>query len=112
MTTSLLIKKTETFEIAAFKRPENLKQLSKTHVAFSGTPRKHPHDPFKVILIVDPYCANTFYYEFNTEDIAFVEELPNLVNIDEDVIIMVRIWVRKRSVAVRCTPFRVDDTNR
>jgi inorganic pyrophosphatase len=43
------------------------------------------------------------------EDIAFVEELPNLINIDEEVIPMARIWIKKRCVGVRCTPFIVDD---
>lgn len=108
MTTSLLIKATETFELARFERPKDLKKLKQTHVAFSGTPRKHPYDPYKIILVVDPYSTSTFYYEFNTDDIAFVQELPNIVNDDEEIIMMVRVWVKKGCVALRSTPFIVD----
>ena len=109
MTTSLLIKTTAHFEIDIFKRPRDLRQLKHTHVAFSGAPRKHWHDPYKVILVADPYSRNTFYYEFQIEDIDFVQEMPNLVSTENEVIPIVRVWVKKRSIAVRCTPFIVDD---
>ena len=109
MTTSILIKKTAFFEIDIFKRPNDARLLKMTHVAFSGSPRKHWHDPFKVILVADPFSHNTFYYEFQIEDIDYVQEMPNLVSADGEVIPIVRAWVKKRSVAVRCTPFIVDD---
>jgi inorganic pyrophosphatase len=35
--------------------------------------------------------------------------MPNIVNDAEETVTVVRVWVRKGSVAVRCTPFRVDD---
>ncbi len=108
-TTSLLIKETETLEIEAFKRPKDTKSLKNTHVAFSGSPRKHPYDPYKVILMADPFNRNAFYYEFRIEDVSYVEELPSLVNVDEEVIPVVRIWIKKSSVGLRCTPFWVED---
>jgi inorganic pyrophosphatase len=110
MTTSLLIKETVKLEIEAFKRPKEIERLKATHTAFSGAPRKHWYDPSKVILVCDPFSRATFYYEFRVDDIAFVQELPNLVSPDEEVIPMVRVWVKKRSVAVRCTPFIVGET--
>ena len=110
MTTSLLIAKTNKFEIESFKRPKDIHQLKQNHVAFSGSPRKHWHDPSKVILIADPYSRSTFYYEFRIEDIACVQELPNLVSVEEEVIPIVRIWVKKGSIALRCTPFIVEET--
>ncbi len=97
------------FSIQAYQRPSNLKVLRETHVPFSGSPRKHPYDAQKVILIADPYSTSTFYYEFNMNDISYVEELPNLVNLDGDAITMVRIWIKKMSIAVRCSPFIVED---
>ncbi len=109
MTTSILIKRTSNFEIDIFKRPQDVRHLKMTHVAFSGSPRKHWHDSFKVILVADPFSHNTFYYEFQIEDIDYVQEMPNLVSVDGEVIPIVRVWVKKRSVAVRCTPFIVDD---
>ncbi len=109
MTTSLLIKETQTLEITKYKRPKDVKNLKKTHVAFSGSPRKHPYDANKIILVSDPFSRNNHYYEFKTDDISFVEELPNIVNMDDEVIPVVRIWVRKRSIGIRCTPFWVED---
>ena len=64
----------------------------------------------KIILVVDPCSDNTFYYEFNTEDISFVEELANIVTMDGTVIPMARIWVKKKSIAIRSTPFVVETT--
>jgi len=111
MTTSLLIKETVTLEIEAFKRPKHIERLKETHVAFSGAPRKHWYDPTKVILVADPFSRATFYYEFRIDDIAFVQELPSLVSLENEVIPIVRVWVKKRSIAVRCTPFIVDETS-
>lgn len=98
------------FELQVYKRPANLQDLKTHHVAFTGSPRKHPYDPYKVMLVVDPFSTNTFYYEFSIEDISFAEDLPNIVSLDNETITMVRIWVKKRSVAIRCTPFWVNDT--
>lgn len=109
MNTSLLIKEFQTLEITKYKRPKDIRNLKKTHVAFSGSPRKHPYDNLKVILVSDPYSCSNHYYEFSANDIDYVEELPNLVNSDEEVIPMVRIWVRKRSIGIRCIPFWVED---
>lgn len=99
------------FAIQAYKRPQDVASLAKTHVSFSGTPRKHPYDRDKVILVADPYSSHTFYYEFGKTDITYVEELPNLVAADGQTFPMVRVWVKKKSVAVRCTPFVVADTS-
>ncbi len=104
------LQKTEKFEIQAYERPKDLKKLKNTHVAFSGSPQKHPYDSGKIILVSDPFSTNTFYFEFNKDDISYVEELPNLVNVDGEVMGLARIWVKKMSVGVRCTPFLVEDT--
>lgn len=98
------------FEIQAYKKPKSITNLRKTHVPFSGAPHKHPFASEKVILVVDPYSSNTIYYEFNADDISFVEELPSIANMDGEVVTMARIWVEKRSVGVRSTPFVVEDT--
>ncbi len=98
------------FQIQAYKKPKDLHVLRKTHVSFSGSPQKHPYDTDKVIIIADPFSTNNLYYEFNKNDISYVEELPNLVNIDGGTIAVVRVWVKKLSVAIRCSPFIVEDT--
>lgn len=98
------------FEIEAYKRPRNLKELRKTHIPFSGSPSKHPYDPNKVILIPDPYSSSPFYYEFKSADIEFVEKLSNIVDLDGETIKMARLWLKKRSVGMLCTPFLVEET--
>jgi inorganic pyrophosphatase len=110
MSDETIIKRNEKFEIQAYKRPQNIKELLKTHVPFSGSPQRHPYYAERVILVSDPFSTHTFYYEFEAEDISYVEELPSLVDVDGKAISMVRIWVKKRSVAVRCSPFVVEDT--
>ena len=98
------------FHIQAYQKPKNVHILKETHVSFSGSPKKHPYDTDKVILVADPFCTNTLYYEFNKDDISYLEELPNLVSMDGETITMVRIWVKKMSVGIRCSPFIVEDT--
>ena len=102
-------KATEKFEIQAYRRTKDLKELRKQSVPFSGSPQKHPYDPEKIILVSDPYSGNTVYYEFLKEDISHVEDLSNLVNSEGETVQMARIWVLKKRVAVRCTPFMVED---
>jgi hypothetical protein len=84
--------KTIKFEIQTYRPPKDRKTLRTTHVAFSGSPQRHPYD------------AN------NKDDIAYVEELPNIVNLDGDTITMVRVWIKKMSIGMRCSPFIVEDT--
>lgn len=104
-----LLKQAEKFEIETYQKPKDPKLLVGSHMPFSGSPHKHPYDKDKMILVVDPYYTPTFYYEFNKKDIGYIEELPNLVNLEGEVFCMVRIWVKKMSIAVRCTPFIVGD---
>jgi len=100
----------EKFEIQVYKKPKSLKLLKETHIAFTGSPRKHPYDPDRVILITDPYSRTTSYYEFKTADISYVEEMVNLVDMDGETVPMARIWVKKKSVGSRASLFIVDDT--
>lgn len=105
-----LLQEPKKLEIQLYESIRKIKDLRKTHVPFSGSPCKHPYDSEKFILIVDPYSSNTFYYEFDNEDVEYVEELPNVVNIDGEAVNMVLVWVKKNSIAQRCIPFKVQDT--
>ena len=109
MTITTHLKASEKFEIQTYKRPKDIASLMRTHVAFSGSPRKKSNDPSKILLIADPFSTNTFYYEFNTKDISYAEELPNLTSPSGGTITMVRIWVKKMSIGVRSFPFMVAD---
>ncbi len=97
------------FEIQAYHPPADFDALKNSHVPFTGSPRKHPHDSDIIILVVDPYSTHTFYYEFRKEDISYVEELPSIVNSEDRTVANVRIWVKKKSVGLRCAPFLVED---
>ena len=98
------------FQVQAYRKPKDIRILRLENVSFAGSPRKHPYDPEKIILVADPYSTNTFYYEFAKNDIAFVEELPSVVDMDGTTLTMIRMWVRKGSIAVRSTPFIAGDT--
>lgn len=105
-----LIKTIEKFEIEKYQKPKDPKRLIETHISYSGSPHKHPYDSDKMIIIINPYYSSTFYYEFNKSDISYIDELPNLVNLDGEIYTMVRIWIKKTSIAVRCMPFVVGET--
>jgi inorganic pyrophosphatase len=62
-----------------------------------------------VVLVADPYSKQNVYYEFNKMDISYVEELPSIVNLDGETVTMVRIWLKKMSIGLRCSPFIVED---
>ena len=105
MSIEKLLEISKQFEIAKVK--DDIK-LKKDFVAFSGTPQKHPYDRNKVILLTEPYSRSS-YYEFKTKDIAYVEELSSIINMNEETVTMVRIWVKKKCIGVHCTPFSVED---
>lgn len=98
------------FAIQVYEKPKNMANLGDTHVAYTGTPQKHYHDPDKVILVIDPYSTNISYYEFYSADITFVEELQTVVDSKGETIPIARIWVKKQAIGVHCTPFVVADT--
>ena len=100
------------FALESYKKAKDSKRLRDTHVAFSGSPYQHPYETTKIILVSDPYSTNTLYYEFKSADISFVEELPSIVTTDGTVLLTVRVWVKKKSLALRCTPFLVEDVLR
>ncbi len=96
----------EKLEIQEYVKPKDLDK--KNHIPFSGSPRKHPYEQTRVVLVADPFSENTFFYEFNIKDIAFAEKLSSISNLKGESVSMVRIWVKKRSIALQYTPFIVD----
>ncbi len=100
------------FQIQAYEKPKDIRLVRKTHVSFSGSPKKHPYDSEKVILVADPFSTSNLFYEFTKKDISYVEELPSLVNQEGETLTMVRVWVKKMSIGLRCSPFIVEDTSK
>lgn len=107
MTMTTFLQEAKRLEIQPYKKKSNVGELKRNSIPFIGSPFKHPVDKDKILLIVDPYNQTTFYYEFKTEDIAFVEDVPTIVNIDGENVTMARIWIRKGGMGVRCAPFIV-----
>jgi inorganic pyrophosphatase len=107
-TTTHFLKKAKQYDLVKFQHSVNFDQLKQTHLPFSGSLRHHPDDENKVILLSEPYGGNFTYYEFKTEDIGFVEKLPNVVNIDGEDIAMVMLWIKKGCIGIRSTPFIVE----
>ena len=110
MKTSLFPQEAEKFEIQRYQRPKDILRLRKTHVPFSGFPRRNPHNPDSIILIPDPYSSHALYYQFNTRDVAFAEELPSIVASDGKTVTMARLWIRKKAVGKQILPFIVEET--
>ena len=109
MTLPTILQKAQKLDIEAYKRPKDWKSLAKTHVPFSGSPQKHPYDKNKVILVADPFSTNAFYYEFKVSDIDYIEDLARLVTLEGETVNMARLWIKKKSVGLRSTPFVVED---
>jgi inorganic pyrophosphatase len=105
-----ILQKSMRLEIERYEKPRDRLAIARTHVSFSGSLQKHPADPEKVVLIPDPYAADMTYYEFSREDIKYIEKLPGITNMQGETVNMTRIWVRRNSIAVRCTPFVVGTT--
>lgn len=103
------LQKTEKLALNCYHEPHDINELMVNHVPFTGALFKHPHDTEKIVLVPDPFSPNTSYYEFRSSDVCFAEEMPNIVGVSGEVIPIARIWVKKKSIGIRCSPFVVED---
>ncbi len=78
-------------------------------VAFIATPRKHPYDDEKVLLVQDPFGSNTMFYEFTLKDIIQVDDMPSVGTESGKNVKMARFWIKKGSLGLRYEPFEVDN---
>ena len=107
MAADLFLQKAVAFEIEKYEAPKDARSLAKTHVPYTGAPRKHPLNPDQILLVPDPYNPKSAYLEFRKNDITHVEKLANVANLEGETVPMARIWVKKGGLAVQCTPFIV-----
>ena len=108
-----LLKEAEKVEIVPYKkRPEDVEQLKKNSVSYTGSLVRHPYEKDRVVLISDPSSVNTEYFEFRTEDVSLMEKLPNITNLEGETITMARVWIKRHSVALKSIPFIVDEPDR
>jgi len=101
------IEKAQRLAVERYRKPRDMMAIARTHVSFSGSLQKHPLDPDKVIIIPDPHSREETYFEFRRGDIGYFEKLPGITTLEGETANITRIWVKKSSIAVRCTPFMV-----
>jgi hypothetical protein len=85
-------------------------------VAFTGTLRKHPHDPEKCLLLADPsptvsQAANATpsILEFRKADVLGMEELASPVDESGHSRQVLKLWIHRGSLGLRYEPFEVDE---
>ncbi|MBU0937267.1 MAG: hypothetical protein KKI09_04135 [Spirochaetes bacterium] len=78
-------------------------------VSFIGSPRKHPYDDSKIILIMEESTSDSAILEFRTADVLGAQEMPSPVNAEGESYSLVRLWVRRKAVGIRYEPFEVDE---
>ncbi|MDH3382370.1 MAG: hypothetical protein OEL54_06660 [Flavobacteriaceae bacterium] len=93
-------------ELEQYKDPDRLKNES---VPYIGQVKQHKSDPDKLFLKVDPLSSHGPLLEFNTRDIVYAEEVSTLSNNEGAAYRIVKIWVKKGSVAIKLSPFIVSN---
>ncbi|TAL30714.1 MAG: inorganic pyrophosphatase Ppa [Spirochaetes bacterium] len=81
--------------------------FKKTHMSFTGTPRKHPTDKTKVVLVAEPFGSRSVMYEFSLSSIAYIEEVETITDSAGKSAFVMRLWVRKGEIANKIEPFLV-----
>ena len=81
----------ETLPLHEIKKYDRRQNYSKTCIPFTGTPRKHPYDTEKMLLINNPYSSDTIFYEFRFSDIKGVDDLPSLLTESGESVKMVQV---------------------
>jgi hypothetical protein len=104
-----ILQKAVSLELQPYRKSSGVGTIKKTHLPFRGTPYQDTTRPGVVMLVADPFSAHTFYYEFQATDIGLAEEVSNVVNMNDETVRVVRLWVKKGAVGVRCDPFRVSE---
>lgn len=99
----LIQKSRKEFAVQAYRDAD----ISRTHRAFKGTPKKHPYDDTLLILMTKPFSKNNEFYEFTVDSIGHIEEIGTITNEDGESAMHVRLWVKKGVPAIRSKPFIV-----
>lgn len=90
-------------ELASYKSDPPLDAVS-----FEGSPRKHPYDPGKVLLLVFSGPGDPRILEFRLDDVVCVDQLASRVDSQGHSLAVSKLWLRRGSFGVRLEPFEVD----
>ncbi|WP_052078278.1 hypothetical protein [Spirochaeta lutea] len=78
-------------------------------VAYHGSPRRHPTDETRVLLICDLLSPQKRIYEFKKSDILHVDQAEQISLENGDILSLVTLWIRKGSRGIELLPFEVKD---
>ena len=82
--------------------------LSGTHKAYEGTPKKHPAKDNILVLFTDPVGSDPGFYEFSVDTIGAVEELGTATTDSGQSYYRIRVWIKKGTHALRAERFLVE----
>jgi len=91
------------YELQAYKS-----EAPQDALAFTGSPRKHPYDDGKIVLLSEQSDGDSAIYEFKVSDIVGAQDLPSPVTEAGESYRIVRLWIRRGAVGIRYEPFEVD----
>jgi len=82
-------------------------QFIDLNISFEGIPKKHISDKTKVILMTSPFSEVDSFYEFPVTAISRIEECDSIVSESGQTAMIVRLWIRKGTKALKCSEFTV-----
>ncbi|MFN2312561.1 MAG: hypothetical protein ABR590_10985 [Spirochaetia bacterium] len=92
------------FDIQKSATQENYRKLG---VEFIGTPRRHPYDSERMVLVPSPFETDRIFFEFRLNDILHAEEIKSIVTDEGRSVQLVRFWIRRGSRALTISHFEV-----
>jgi hypothetical protein len=78
-------------------------------IVFVGTPRKHPYDEAKLLLILEPEGLSPAIYEFRIADVLSAEDQASPVMENGLSYPVVKLWVQRGSIGIKYVPFEVNE---
>lgn len=93
-------------EIEQFSDTE---KLHKEAIPYVGCPRKNEAEPSKIYLNPSPFMNHSSLLEFKIEDIIFIEDFETVSSADGLPTPLVKIWVKKGSIALKLDYFVVQE---
>lgn len=78
-------------------------------VSFTGYPQQHPSEKNKLVLVYDPLGERPSVLEFKTEDILYVEDVPQAVTETGEGVPLAKLWIRRGARGMLLEPFEVDE---
>lgn len=79
---------------------------SEDYHPFEGSPKRHPTNENILILITNPFEEIKHFFEFHLDTIGAVEEIGTMTS-ENNSAYLIRVWVKKGTIAVKSETFIV-----